>query len=80
MAAARCPPRRCCPNWACRAEVNRALQIFSLNYALFNDERFDEVGPAGEVLWFLNRLEPAEVISTPAVVEVRAAGHPAPSR
>jgi len=46
-------------------EVNRDLQIFSLNYALFNDERFDEVGPTGEVLWFLARLEPTEVLSTP---------------
>jgi hypothetical protein len=38
---------------------------FSVDYALQNDERFDEVGPAGEVLWFLKRLEPQEVLLTP---------------
>jgi hypothetical protein len=53
------------PELGLPAEINRALQIFSLNHALLNDERFDEVGPAGEVLWFLNRLEPGEVINTP---------------
>lgn len=46
-------------------EVNRDLQVFSLNYALLNDDRFDEVGPAGEVLWYLARLEPPEVLNTP---------------
>lgn len=44
------------------------LQEFSLNFALVNDERFDEVGPAGEVLWFLKRMEPAEVRDKPAVL------------
>lgn len=46
-------------------EINPNLQVFSLNYALYSDERFDEVGPAGEVLWYLVRLEPANVIKTP---------------
>ena len=46
-------------------EINRRLQEFSLNYALFKDERFDEVGPAGEVLWFLRRLQPVEVLNPP---------------
>jgi hypothetical protein len=59
------PTEALLPELGMPAEVNRALQIFSLNQALFTDERFDEVGPAGEVLWFLNRLEPAEVINTP---------------
>jgi len=35
-----------------------ALQVFSLNYGLNKDSRFDEVGPTGEVLWHLTRLEP----------------------
>jgi hypothetical protein len=43
-----------------------ALAQFSLDYALQQDERFDEVGPAGKVLWYLRRLEPPEVLSTPA--------------
>jgi hypothetical protein len=59
------PTEALLPELGLPAEVNRALQIFSINYALLNDERFDEVGPAGEVLWFLNRLEPVEVIATP---------------
>lgn len=42
-----------------------ALQVFSLNFALNKDDRFDEVGPTGEVLWHLTRLEPEEVQHTP---------------
>ncbi len=45
--------------------VNPKLAEFSLNYALQEDERFDEVGPAGEVLWCLRRLEPEEVRDVP---------------
>jgi hypothetical protein len=47
------------------AGVNRNLQVFSLNYAMQHDARFDEVGPSGEVQWFLRRLEPQEVLVTP---------------
>jgi len=47
-------------------EITPQLRIFSLNYALQVDDRFDEVGPAGEVLWFLRRLEPEGVQSTPS--------------
>jgi len=46
-------------------EVPPALREFSLNVAMANDERFDEVGPAGEVMWYLKRLEPPEVLTTP---------------
>ena len=45
--------------------VNPKLIEFSMNYALQEDGRFDEVGPAGEVLWFLKRLEPADVQQIP---------------
>ena len=45
--------------------VNPKLAEFSLNYALQEDPRFDEVGPAGEVLWCLRRLEPVEVREVP---------------
>jgi hypothetical protein len=38
---------------------------FSLNYALQEDPRFDEVGPKGIVKWFLNRLEPEYVREKP---------------
>ena len=46
--------------------VNPKLIEFSMNYALQEDGRFDEVGPAGEVLWFLKRLEPQDVQQIPA--------------
>lgn len=67
------PTEALLPELGLPAEVNRALQIFSLNYALYTDERFDEVGPAGEVLWFLNRLEPGEVIAVPPRLKYTAA-------
>lgn len=41
---------------------NPKLTEFSLDLALQEDSRFDEVGPSGEVLWFLNRLEPEGVL------------------
>ena len=46
--------------------VNSKLTEFSLNFALQEDERFDEVGPAGQVLWCLRRLEPEGVQETPS--------------
>jgi hypothetical protein len=45
--------------------VNSRLAEFSLNYALQDDDRFDEVGPAGQVLWCLRRLEPEYVRTIP---------------
>lgn len=47
------------------SDVNPKLLEFSMDLALQEDDRFDEVGPAGDVLWFLKRLEPPEVIHTP---------------
>lgn len=40
-------------------------QTFSLNYALLQDDRFDEVAPRGEVGWYLRRMEPQAVRETP---------------
>lgn len=51
------------------SDVNSKLTEFSLNYALQEDPRFDEVGPAGETLWFLNRLEPDEVQHIPLTLQ-----------
>jgi hypothetical protein len=45
--------------------INPKLAEFSLNLALQEDGRFDEVGPAGQVLWCLRRLEPQEVRDAP---------------
>lgn len=47
------------------ANVNPKLLEFSMDLALQDDGRFDEVGPAGKVLWFLQRLEPPEVLEPP---------------
>ncbi|MGW8249561.1 MAG: hypothetical protein ACWGO1_02875 [Anaerolineales bacterium] len=47
------------------ANVNPKLLEFSMDLALQEDERFDEVGSAGKVLWFLQKLEPPEVLSPP---------------
>ena len=47
------------------AEARPELLEFSLNYALDKDERFDEVGPAGQVLWYLRRMEPPDVLHPP---------------
>jgi hypothetical protein len=44
---------------------NPKLAEFSLDLALEEDPRFDEVGPAGKTLWYLNRLEPEGVKETP---------------
>ena len=48
---------------------------FSLNYALQEDPRFDEVGPSGEVQWFLNRLEPEYVREKPIVLSYLPVDH-----
>lgn len=45
--------------------ANPRLQTFSLDYAMQQDERFDEVGPAGQVLWYLTRMQPEEVRKPP---------------
>lgn len=49
--------------------VNPKLAEFSLNLALQEDDRFDEVGPAGQVLWCLRRLEPQEVQEVPLYLQ-----------
>ena len=45
--------------------INKNLLEFSMNFALQEDARFDEIGPAGEVLWCLERLEPENVRKIP---------------
>jgi hypothetical protein len=51
------------------ADLDPLLAEFSLDYAFQEDERFDEVGPAGQVLWFLRRLEPDKARITPRRLE-----------
>ena len=47
------------------------LQAFSLNYCMNQDERFEEVGPAGKVLWHLTRLLPRLVREVPDILRCR---------
>ena len=51
--------------------VNAKLTEFSFNFAMQEDGRFDEVGPAGETLWFLRRLEPEEVQNCPIFLQYK---------
>ncbi len=51
------------------AGVNPKLAEFSLNWALQEDKRFDEVGPAGQILWCLYRLEPDGVREVPTYLQ-----------
>jgi hypothetical protein len=44
---------------------NMMLSEFCINASLYQDSRFDEVGPTGEIQWYLHRLEPAEVKEPP---------------
>lgn len=46
-------------------DSNLMLTEFSLNLALQEDSRFDEVGSAGNTLWFLHRFEPENVRHRP---------------
>ena len=41
------------------------IDRFSVSYQLANDERFDDVGPTGQVLWYLERIEPPEAHHPP---------------
>jgi hypothetical protein len=57
------------------ADVNPKLIEFSMDLALQEDARFDEVGPAGKTLWFLHRLEPNEVLNTPLYLRYHEADY-----
>ncbi|MCB0108046.1 MAG: hypothetical protein KDE53_19120, partial [Caldilineaceae bacterium] len=48
--------------------MNPVMRTISLDHALSNDSRFDRVTSNGESLWFLRRLEPEPVLSTPSLL------------
>ncbi len=50
---------------------NQKLAEFSLNLALQKDERYDEVGPSGEVLWYLHSMEPEDVKKIPLFLQYK---------
>ncbi|MBN1873888.1 MAG: hypothetical protein JXA33_06630 [Anaerolineae bacterium] len=57
------------------AEIPDPLKLFSLEYALLRDNRFDEVGPAGQALWYLRRMEPQQVLETPELLRYMPIPH-----
>lgn len=59
------PPEEVLPHLDLGEDVPEATQVFSLNYALLQDNRFDEVAPPDKIGWFLRRMEPQAVRETP---------------
>ncbi|MGH2537892.1 MAG: hypothetical protein ACRDHL_10895 [Candidatus Promineifilaceae bacterium] len=57
------------------AGLDPAVREFSLNYALSQDERFDEVGAPGKVAWALRRLEPEGVRVVPERLRYEPIGY-----
>lgn len=56
-------------------DQHQHLHVFSTDFALQQDERFVEVGPAGEVLWYLRRMEPDMVKRVPPQLEYKPVSH-----
>lgn len=54
-----------------KANADTKLLEFSFDLALQDDKRFDEVGPSGETLWFLNAMEPDSVKKVPVFLKYR---------
>ncbi len=50
-------------------DSNQKLTEFSFNYAMDHDERFDEVGPCGKILWVLQQMEPEDVRKRPLTLK-----------
>ncbi len=51
------------------SEDNPKLAEFSLDLAMQDDPRFDEVGTSGEMTWYLKRLEPDVVLNKPIFLQ-----------
>ncbi len=51
------------------SDADKKLLEFSFDLALQDDKRFDEVGPAGETLWFLHDMEPDDVKEMPVYLK-----------
>jgi hypothetical protein len=59
------PPEEILPHLDLGDDAPASTQAFSLNYALLQDNRFDEVAPPGKVGWYLRRMEPPAVREVP---------------
>jgi hypothetical protein len=65
------PPEEILPHLDLGDDVPLATQAFSLNYAMLQDQRFDEVAPPGKVGWYLRRMEPQAVREVPGRLEYK---------
>ncbi len=57
-------------------EVAEPVRTFSLETALYADERFVQVGRGEASLWYLRRLMPPEALSVPSVLAYRPEPYP----
>ncbi|MGD8623693.1 MAG: hypothetical protein PVF47_04175 [Anaerolineae bacterium] len=60
------PPQEIMPTLDLPAEVSEEIRTLSLNVALDEDERFNNVGDRGRDIWYLRRLTPEDVTSPPS--------------
>ena len=51
------------------SDGNSELTVFSFNYAMQQDERFAEVGPAWAILWTLKEMQPEDVRKVPMTLK-----------
>lgn len=58
-------PESILPQLDLPVQLKRRTQVLSLNYALSDDPRFEDVGPRDQPRWFLGRMEPEEVHRKP---------------
>jgi hypothetical protein len=54
------------------AETSDEVKILSVNHALQDDERFDNVGDGGRDIWYLRRLTPEPVVNPPRRLFIKA--------
>tara|TARA_B100000029_G_scaffold516562_1_gene630955 strand:- start:41204 stop:42787 length:1584 start_codon:yes stop_codon:yes gene_type:complete len=56
-------------------ESEEELLVFSLNYALQRDERFEDVGPSGQVLWYLTDMKPRDIVMSERYLACESVGY-----
>jgi hypothetical protein len=64
------PPGEIVPQIDLPQEVPEKIQVLSLNYALGEDARFDNVGDGGRDIWYLRRMTPDQVVNPPEKLAV----------
>lgn len=53
------------------SDATLTMQVISLEHALRQDGRFDQVGAKNTPMWYLRRLEPAEAVEIPSILRHR---------